>query len=176
VIGRVFQELRLIELWGSGIQRMMEACLSAGLPVCPRFEEIGTHFRVTIFSKRVGPPLADETDGKILGLLAERGPLSIAVIAKEIGLSARATLTRLRNLLETGQVFGVGKGPNDPRREYAAAVVTGRWAENAAMGALTTPRARRRFGDRWEGRIWLNWERCRRYSVDSVLTESRSRC
>jgi ATP-dependent DNA helicase RecG len=121
VIGRVFQELRLIEQWGSGIQRMIEACQAAGLPA-PRFEEIGTHFRVTLSSKRVGPPLADETDGKILGLLAARGPLSTAVIAKEIGLSARATLTRLRNLVETGRVFEVGKGPNDPRRTYAVAV------------------------------------------------------
>ena len=82
VIDRAFQELRLIEQWGSGIQRMIEACLAAGLPV-PKFEELGTHFRVTIFSKRVGPPLANETDGKILGLLVDRGPLSTAVIAKE---------------------------------------------------------------------------------------------
>jgi len=46
VIGRVFQELGFIEQWGSGIQRMTAACLERGFDA-PRFEEIGTHFRVT---------------------------------------------------------------------------------------------------------------------------------
>lgn len=39
-LGRVFQQLRLIEQWGSGIQRMTAACIEAGLPA-PVFEEIG---------------------------------------------------------------------------------------------------------------------------------------
>jgi predicted HTH transcriptional regulator len=46
VIGRVFHELGLIEQWGSGIQRMTAACHERGLDA-PRFEEIGTHFRVS---------------------------------------------------------------------------------------------------------------------------------
>ena len=47
VLGRVFLELKLIEQWGSGIQRMTAACVDRGLDA-PRFEEIGTHFRVTL--------------------------------------------------------------------------------------------------------------------------------
>lgn len=35
VIGRVFQALGLIELWGSGIQRMTAVCRDAGLPPWP---------------------------------------------------------------------------------------------------------------------------------------------
>jgi ATP-dependent DNA helicase RecG len=50
VIGRVFHELRLIDQWGSGIQRMNSACHDAGLDV-PKLEELGTHFRVTISTK-----------------------------------------------------------------------------------------------------------------------------
>ena len=37
VIGRVFQELGLIEQWGSGIQRMTAACHERGLDA-PKFE------------------------------------------------------------------------------------------------------------------------------------------
>ena len=47
VVGRVFQELGLMEHWGSGIQRMTAACQDQGLDA-PNFEEIGTHFRVTL--------------------------------------------------------------------------------------------------------------------------------
>ena len=47
VIGRVFKELGLIEQWGSGIGRMIDACREHGLPA-PEFEEVGTHFRVTL--------------------------------------------------------------------------------------------------------------------------------
>jgi predicted HTH transcriptional regulator len=47
VLGRVFQELVLIEHWGSGIERMTAACRESGLDA-PQFEEIGTHFRVTL--------------------------------------------------------------------------------------------------------------------------------
>ncbi|MBN1309099.1 MAG: hypothetical protein JXA18_14340 [Chitinispirillaceae bacterium] len=41
VIGRIFKELRLIEQWGSGVQRMLKECRSAGL-ADPQFEEIGS--------------------------------------------------------------------------------------------------------------------------------------
>ena len=47
VVGRVFQELGLMEHWGSGIQRMTAACQDQDLDA-PNFEEIGTHFRVTL--------------------------------------------------------------------------------------------------------------------------------
>ena len=55
VLGRVFQELGLIEHWGSGIQRMTAACHDRGLDA-PRFEEIGTHFRVTLSAIRRRAP------------------------------------------------------------------------------------------------------------------------
>lgn len=47
VQGRVFQDLGLIEHWESGIQRMTAACRDHGLDA-PQFEEIDTHFRVTL--------------------------------------------------------------------------------------------------------------------------------
>jgi predicted HTH transcriptional regulator len=32
VIARFFQELNMVEQWGSGVRRMTDACLAAGLP------------------------------------------------------------------------------------------------------------------------------------------------
>ena len=119
VIGRVFQELGLIEHWGSGIQRMTAACRDGGLDA-PQFEELGTHFRVTMSSVRRRPPEKNERDQAILGALAagSEGGLSTSQIAKQIGLSPRAARTRLAALVERGLVAEIGSGPQDPHRRY----------------------------------------------------------
>lgn len=117
VIGRVFHELGLVEQWGSGVQRMIAACTDAGLPA-PRFEEIGTRFRVTIYAQQVSPPTLDETDKEILEELAEGKGLSTKELAAVVGLSTRATRTRLARLVEARLLSEIGTGPTDPRRRY----------------------------------------------------------
>ena len=120
VIGRVFHELRLIEQWGSGVQRMAAACQEAGL-AAPRLEEIGMHFRVTISSTRVRQPQADETDRRILALFSDGVARSTAGVAKHAGLSERATLTRLKAMISRGLLVEIGTGPHDPKRQYMLA-------------------------------------------------------
>ncbi len=120
VIGRVFHELHLIEQWGSGIQRMTAACQEAGLGA-PKLEEIGMHFRVTISSARVRQPRADETDRRILALFSDGVARSTAAVARHVGLSDRATLTRLKALISRGLLVEIGTGPHDPKRQYMSA-------------------------------------------------------
>lgn len=120
VIGRVFHELGLIERWGSGVQRMMAACRDAGLPQ-PVLEEIATRFRVTLSAKRSGAPSLDARDRAILDGLKDGGGLLTSQIAAVIGLSPRATRTRLSKLVERGLVREVGTSPQDPKRRYFAA-------------------------------------------------------
>jgi ATP-dependent DNA helicase RecG len=120
VIGRVFHELHLIEQWGSGIQRMTSACQKAGLHV-PKLEEIGAHFRVTIYNARLRQPRTDEMDGRILALFGDGVARSTAAVAKHIGLSQRATLTRLKSLTERGLLVEIGTGPHDPKSQYVLA-------------------------------------------------------
>ncbi|MBM4244797.1 MAG: MarR family transcriptional regulator [Deltaproteobacteria bacterium] len=117
VIGRVFHALGLIEQWGSGVQRMSAACHAAGLPA-PVFEEIATRFRVTIATTRVGPRVVEETDRAILDALGGANGLATSEIAAAIGLSPRATRTRLARLVGRGLVREIGTGPQDPRRRY----------------------------------------------------------
>jgi predicted HTH transcriptional regulator len=117
VIGRVFHALGLIEQWGSGIQRMTTACREAGLDV-PVFEELATRFRVTIATARTGRPVLDETDQAIMATLAVEKGRSTSEIADAIGLSARATRTRLARLVDRGLVREIGTGPQDPKRRY----------------------------------------------------------
>ncbi len=127
VIGRVFRELRLIEQWGSGVRRMTAACREAGLPD-PLLEELGTHFRVTLYSSREHEAGLDPVDGEILAALQSEG-LPTRGIAERVGLTTRAVRTRLAKLVERGIIVEVGSGPNDPHRQYFVAEERGRYGK-----------------------------------------------
>ena len=117
VIGRVFHELRLVEQWGSGAQRMIGACRNAGLAP-PVWEEIGNRLRVTMTTERVSDAAIDATGQTILDMLDAGVGKSTSEIASAIGLSTRATRLRLARLVEWGLVIEIGTGPRDPRRRY----------------------------------------------------------
>jgi ATP-dependent DNA helicase RecG len=117
VVGRVFHALNLVEQWGSGIQRMIGACRAAGL-ADPRFEEIGTRFRVTILTERTTRPALDDMDQAIVDALSDGEGRLTSQIAKSIGLTPRATRTRLARLAGNGLLREVGTGPQDPKRRY----------------------------------------------------------
>ncbi len=121
VIGRVFRELGLIEQWGSGVGRMIDATRAAGLPD-PLFEEIGGRFRVTIYSHQVAAPQLDNADEAIVTALHRApGGLSTSQVAESIGLSSRTARTRLKELATLGVVVELGTSPNDPHRRYLLA-------------------------------------------------------
>ncbi len=117
VIGRVFHALGLIEQWGSGVQRMVGACADAGLKP-PVFEEIGTHFRVTLWSGRQEEVRLDDIDQAIVNELEASDGLSTKELSERIARSPRATRSHLARLVERSIVVDVGSGPNDPRRRY----------------------------------------------------------
>ncbi len=121
VIGRVFREIGLIEQWGSGIQRMIGACVEAGLEP-PLLEEVGTHFRVTLLAVRRRAPLLDEQERRIVRALRKEDGLATREISWAIGRTERATRARLAALVERGMVVEVGSGPTDPQRRYFLAL------------------------------------------------------
>ncbi len=121
ILGRVFQELGLVEQWGSGVQRMIAACREDGLPA-PTWEEIGIRLRVTLRTEQVRPPRVDPKDQTILDLLEGGERRGTREIADAIGLSTRSTRTRLARLVTRGLVREVGTGPHDPRRRYMLAL------------------------------------------------------
>ena len=117
VVGRVFHELRLVEQWGSGVQRMIAACRDSGL-AAPVWEEIGSRLRVTIRTEPVGEATIDPTDRAILDALDSADGRRTRELAEAIGLSSRATRSRLAKLVERGLVVEIGSGPTDPKRRY----------------------------------------------------------
>ena len=119
IIGRVFNELKFVEQWGSGIQRILSDCKEVGLR-SPVFEEVGTHFRVTIFIENFIEPQLDDTNAKIIEMLTNNN-LSTSEIARQINLSTRATRTRMTKLVNLGVVYESGLNARDPQKKYLLA-------------------------------------------------------
>lgn len=117
VMGRVLNELGLVEQWGSGAQRMISGCRENGLPE-PRWEEIANRLRVTLALSPINPVSIDTRDEQILNLLAQNDGLSTSEIAHSIGISARATRSRLVKLVARKLLVEIGTGPKDPQRKY----------------------------------------------------------
>ena len=107
VIGRIFHELKYIERWGSGIQRIFASCQESGLKE-PILEEIGTHFRVTLFNTRTHAPLVSSLDKSIIDLLADGKGYSTQQIANQINISTRSTRIHLLKLVERGLIVEIG--------------------------------------------------------------------
>lgn len=99
VIARVFRELNLIEEWGTGYRRIIEACQTGGYQT-PTWEELGTAMRV-IFKphlaarEKTREPTYQETkeltlrQQKILDFLQNKEPLS----AKKIQNGFKETIS-----------------------------------------------------------------------------------
>ncbi len=117
VIGRVFRELKLIEQWGSGMGRMIAACRDSGLQP-PRFEEIGTSFRVTLFGQRVFEGGVPAWHGQLLDYIAQKGEITTREASGLWKTTDRTARTRLRKLVDQGVLAEVGTGPTDPKRAY----------------------------------------------------------
>lgn len=116
-LARVFNELGLIEQWGTGVRRMISACAGAGLPA-PEFAEVGLRFRVTIRTEPIAALELDALERRIVDYIATGQGRSTAEVAKHAGISTRATQHHLAALAERGLVVVVGSGPRDPRRRW----------------------------------------------------------
>ena len=118
-IGRVMNELELVEQWGSGIPRMTRACREAGLAE-PEFVEAAGRLRVVLRSASITTPTLSAADNQVVGAL-EAGPARTSDVAAELGKSIRWTRQRLNALVASGHVVQLGEGPHDPQRRYALA-------------------------------------------------------
>jgi ATP-dependent DNA helicase RecG len=117
VIARIFQEVKFIERWGSGIGRIKEACHNYGLRP-PLFEEIGYHFRVTLFREKIYDVPVTGVEEKIMTILSHKNSLSTQEIASDVSLSARQVRKYLISLIEKGKIIEIKRNLNDPEKKY----------------------------------------------------------
>ncbi len=95
VIARVFNELDLMEEWGSGYKRIIEACVAGGYPEAI-WQELGTSFRV-IFYPHAATSL-EPNSSKPTHLIKDLPPKQTAILnifAVDEDLSFRQIMERL---------------------------------------------------------------------------------
>ena len=137
-IAEIFKEANIIEKYGSGIKRIQEGCSAHGLPA-PKFEEIGSGFRVTVFNNTTGkdrlkdrikdrlndrikgekPKYPSEAPGKpeekeniLLQKIKENPLVTAEELSVFLKINVRNTRKYLAKLKEEGKIKRVGSRKN----------------------------------------------------------------
>src|SRR3990167_5180975 len=117
VIGRCFRELELIELWGSGLKRMISQCQKSGIAI-PRFEELGHFFRVTLFNRREAVLIVRGWRKDLMDLIAKRKEVTPKDAASFWKISDRAARVRLKKMVEEGLIAEISTHAFDPQKKF----------------------------------------------------------
>ena len=138
-IANIFSQMGLVEAWGSGIKRILNAAEEYGLPK-PRFQEFDNMFRVELFrtnsmteaEKKFGESsekrrskdgdktekILDyeltDTQKKIVNLLLSDKQLSAAKIAEQLDFGSRSIEKNIKKLKE----YGILKRHGSPKNGY----------------------------------------------------------
>ena len=137
-IANIFSQMGLVEAWGSGIKRILNAAEEYGLPK-PRFQEFDNMFRVELFrnlfpmmeeSRNIGETSEkhrrnigevsgieqqielNDTQQKIIKLLLEDNQLSAIKLADRIGIASRNIESNIKKLKELGILIRHGSPKN----------------------------------------------------------------
>lgn len=117
VIGRCFRELGLIELWGSGLKRMIAQCQKAGISI-PRFEELGHFFRVTLFNRKEVVSVVRGWRKDLIGLITKRKAITPKAAANYWAISDRAARVRLKKMVDEGLIAEISTHAFDPQKKF----------------------------------------------------------
>ena len=137
-IANIFSQMGLVEAWGSGIKRILNAAKEYGLPE-PKFQEFNNIFRVELFrdslpmtlenknigeasekhrrnigetSEKHGIVELNSTQQEIVKLLLENNQLSAAKLAEKIGVASRNIESNIKKLKELGILIRHGSPKN----------------------------------------------------------------
>ena len=138
-IANIFSQMGLVEAWGSGIKRILNAAEEYGLPK-PRFQEFDNMFRVELFrnnsmmepekkfgesseksrrkdgdkTEKIQDHELTDTQKKIVNLLLANKQLSAAKIAEQLDLGSRSIEKNIKKLKE----YGILKRHGSPKSGY----------------------------------------------------------
>jgi predicted HTH transcriptional regulator len=119
VIGRVFKELKLIEQWGSGLQRILTVSAQEGMRP-PSIEEHNNQFRLTLYSERSKSRQITTWEEVILTHLENYPSIATKEAAKIWKVSDRTARTRLKTMVELGRLQRIATSEKDPFATFIA--------------------------------------------------------
>lgn len=128
-IANVFNQMGLIEAWGTGIKRIISLSEIYGLP-SPKIQEFDSMFRINLY--RTNSPMADgcgigetpeknqcmdkralnDTQQQIITLLSRDAQLTASKMAEQIGISKRNIESNIQKLKEKGILSRHGSSKN----------------------------------------------------------------
>jgi ATP-dependent DNA helicase RecG len=114
LIARVFFLIRYIEQFGTGTGRMIEDCRRAGIPE-PEFESRTSSFRVVFrkaipVERRFAEEGLNERQLKALGLVAERGQITLSEFTQLMEMPKRTLQRDIQGLVKKGLLVKHGTG------------------------------------------------------------------
>lgn len=113
VMGRLFREIKLIERLGTGLKRIISIYEKTNAKR-PIFEELNTHFRVTLYSINTLAIKLELWEQRLMEKLAQKDSLSTTAIAKLWKVTTRTARTRLKKMIEEGLLNRVATSAKDP--------------------------------------------------------------
>jgi ATP-dependent DNA helicase RecG len=117
VIGRCFRELELIELWGSGLKRMISQCREMGI-VTPQFEELGHFFRATLFNRREAVVAIRGWRKDLIDQITKQKQITTKMAATLWEISERAARGRLKKMVDEGLIAEISTHAFDPQKKF----------------------------------------------------------
>lgn len=119
VIGRVFRELDFIEQWGSGLKNMIKISEELGIQ-SPKFEDLSTFFRVTLYGRTNQETVKDHDHWKerTIKHLKRNEKLTAKQAQKLWGVTPRTTSSRLKELIKEGLITEIGINRYDPQKYF----------------------------------------------------------
>lgn len=118
-LANVFYRLGLIEAYGTGIRKIMNAYSGTGLT--PQIETSDNAFKIILPNLNVHEgqkkPVADKSVGNepiqvVMALAKEHGSITRKEVEKKLGISQTTCGRLLKQMVENGQIVQVGKGRN----------------------------------------------------------------
>lgn len=115
-LANVFYRLELIEAYGTGIRKIMEAYEGSGQK--PKIEVTENAFKITLPNLNVNHAdnavleAAEKPEANVIELAKEKGSISRKEIEKLLGVSQSTCGRLLKQMLMNGQIVQQGKGKN----------------------------------------------------------------
>ena len=118
-LANVFYRLELIEAYGTGIRKIMEAY--EGSARKPKIEVTENAFKITIPNRNISNASDEETEDqkesveqekRVMKLAKERGFVSRKEIERLLGISQSTGGRLLKKMVAAGQIVQIGKGKN----------------------------------------------------------------
>ena len=113
IVGRIFREIKLIERLGTGLKRII-AVYEKTKAKRPIFEELDSHFRVTLYSVDTRAMELELWEKQLVDELKKKHKVNTTEAAILWRVTTRTARTRLKKMIEDDLINRIATSSKDP--------------------------------------------------------------